>query len=184
VLTGNFNGDHHSDVLAANVQDSDIDIFLANRNGSLQSAVGYGVSLGPIWMAVGDFNGDHALDLAVANEYGNDVSVLLNTGGTYVSLTSNPNPSQAGQAVQFTATVTPGLAGYGAPTGTVTFMTGRGPIGSASLVNGRATLTYAGFSMGTYWVHAVYSGDAQYQLNRSERLKQVVKAVIGLERNR
>ena len=175
LAVGDFNGDHHSDIVAANVQQSDITVFLANRDGTLQSGIDYPVSLGPIWMTLADFNGDHAVDLAVANEYGSDISILMNTGGTQVGLSSAPNPSQAGQPVTFTATVAAGLPGYGVPTGTVTFRASGHPIGTAALVNGTATLTYSGFASGKYWIRARYSGDAQFNHNWSPQIRQVVK---------
>jgi hypothetical protein len=175
LAVGNFNGDRFSDIVAANVQQSDINVFLANHDGTLQNAMDYTVSPGPIWMTLADFNGDGAVDLAVANEYGSDISVLLNTGGTEITLTSSPNPSRAGRPVRFTATVAPGLPGQPVPTGTVTFRANGRPLGTASLVNGTAKLKYSGLAAGKYRIRARYSGDAQFNPNSSSELRQVVR---------
>jgi hypothetical protein len=174
LAVADFNGDHHPDIVATNTQVSDITVFLANLDGTLQNGVEYGVSLGPIWMALGDFNGDHAIDLAVANEFGFNVSILLNTGGAFVGLTSSPNPSQAGQQVTFTATITPSLPGYGNPSGTVAFRTSGETFGTAPVVNGTATLSYANLPTGDHKIRAVYSGDPQYNPSSSSRITQVV----------
>jgi FG-GAP-like repeat len=85
---GDFNRDHHADVVALNVQNSDITGLLGNGDGTLQAGTDYLVGLTPISVVVGKFNRDRAPDLAVADENSNEVSVLLNNGGTE----TNPRP--------------------------------------------------------------------------------------------
>jgi len=71
-----------------------------------------------------------------------------------VRLSSTSNPSSVGQAVTFTATVSPSSA-----TGTVTFFDGSATLGSGTLNNGTATLTTSGLSAGNHSIVATYNGD-------------------------
>jgi hypothetical protein len=80
------------------------------------------------------------------------------------ALTSNPNPSNLGQAVTFTATVT--STGPNLPTGNVAFMDGRKQIGSASLTGGVATLIKSNLDVGTHPITAVYRGTLPMQRAR------------------
>jgi len=75
------------------------------------------------------------------------------------TLTSSPNPSQSGQAVTLTATVTSGAPGE--PTGKVTFMNGTTQLGTAKLIAGTATLVTTKLPVGTLTLTANYGGDAQ-----------------------
>src|SRR5215471_2225670 len=77
---GDFNGDHHVDVVALDYQTSDITLFLGNGNGTLQSGVSFPVGANPISVVVADFNHDKATDMAVVSQIPDNVSVLLNTG--------------------------------------------------------------------------------------------------------
>ena len=77
---GDFNGDHHADVVALDYQTADVTVFLGNGDGTLQSGVSFPVGANPISVAITDFNGDKATDMAVVSQIPNDVSVLLNTG--------------------------------------------------------------------------------------------------------
>jgi hypothetical protein len=172
---GDFNGDHHPDVVALNSQATDITVFLGNGDGTLQPGIDYVVGLVPIWVVVADFNRDRAPDLAVSNEFGSDVSVLLNSGGTKMALTSTPNPSRVGQTVTFTTTIAGTLSGYGPPTGTVTLTTGGKTVGTAQLLGGTATVTSAIVPAGKNVIRANYCGDAQYNPNVSAPLAQTVK---------
>lgn len=74
-----------------------------------------------------------------------------------VGVTSSVNPSDFGQSVTFTATVS---SGSGTPTGTVQFKDGGVNLGSAqALTNGTAQLTTATLSSGKHVITAEYSGD-------------------------
>ena len=77
---GDFNRDHHPDVVALNAQGSDITVLLGNKDGTLRAGTDYLVGLTPIWVVVGNFNQDRAPDLAVVDQNSNEVSVLLNDG--------------------------------------------------------------------------------------------------------
>ncbi|PYL78075.1 MAG: hypothetical protein DMF26_01770, partial [Verrucomicrobia bacterium] len=78
VAIGKFNHDGHFDVVALNVQDSDITVLTGNGDGTFQPGDDYIVGLTPIDVAVGQLNRDSAMDLAVADENSFGISVLLN----------------------------------------------------------------------------------------------------------
>jgi hypothetical protein len=81
---------------------------------------------------------------------------------TGTALVASTKPSDSGQAVMFTATVT--VPGGGTPVGAVTFMTGNTTLGSGMLdSSGNASLTTSGLSAGIYSVVAVYGGSASFQ---------------------
>ena len=89
--------------------------------------------------------------------------------GSTVALSSSQNPSSAGQAVRFTATVS-GVT----PTGTVTFFDGGTQLGTATLSAGTASLTIASLSTGIHSITARYSGDINNAANTSAALLQTV----------
>ncbi|MCW2857659.1 MAG: hypothetical protein JWR52_3274 [Marmoricola sp.] len=83
---------------------------------------------------------------------------------TSTVVASSANPAQNGQAVQFTATVSPVAPGAGNPSGTVQFTVNGVPLGGgATIVNGVATSTsFASLTPGKYTVSAAYSGDGNF----------------------
>jgi hypothetical protein len=124
-----------------------------------------------------DFNMDGRPDLAVTDSsfY---VTILLNNCGAAASVTalssSGPNPSAFGQAVTFTATVSP-ASGSDTPTGQVQFRDGAGNLGSpVSLTGGSATLTTSALADGVHAITAVYFGDADFAGSTSSPLAHTV----------
>ena len=86
----------------------------------------------------------------------NTSAVLVETvaaTGAPVLLSSSANPSAAGQSVTFTATVTPATA-----TGSVQFLDGGAPLGTAPISGGVARLTSTTLAAGTHSITATYSG--------------------------
>jgi hypothetical protein len=153
-----------------------VQTFLGNGDGTFQSPSTYPAGDQPRIVAVGDFNHDGAPDLAVACSLGN-LNVFMNNGGTYITDVGNPNPANVGQAVTFTATVTPSIAGLGTPTGTVSFYNGSTLLGAGTL-NSSGVASYtdsAGFSQtGSYQIYANYSGDSNYNANSAPPLTEGV----------
>lgn len=92
---------------------------------------------------------------------------VINSSAT--ALSSSPNPSQSGQAVTFTATVT-----GASPTGTVTFKDGAATLGAAPLSGGIANFTTSSLSIGSHSITATYNGDANNAPSTSAALNQVV----------
>ncbi len=106
---------------------------------------------------------------AAASQVTQNVVLALTTSS--VALIASINPSVAGQAVAFTATVT---SGGGTPTGTVTFNDGGAAIGSATLAGGIATLTTSALTVGTHTITAVYAGNGNFTASTSAALLQAV----------
>jgi len=101
-------------------------------------------------------------------------TVTVAKASTSARLVSSANPVLWRKSVTFTATVAAVAPGGGTPTGTVRFLDGTTQIGSASLSNGRATLTTSKLARGTHRITAVYGGSAGYLTVTSPVLSQVV----------
>src|SRR5262249_54182286 len=93
---------------------------------------------------------------------------------TTTSPTSSPNPSTSGQAVTFTATVSPSAA-----TGSVTFKDGATTIGSGTLSGGTATFTTSSLSTGAHSITAAYSGNASFAPSTSAPVTQTVNQSLA-----
>lgn len=109
-----------------------------------------------------------------------DTNVLVtqwNTAvnGATVTLSTNVAKATLNDTVQLTATVT-AATGSGTPTGTVSFAYESIPLGSATLVNGSATVNVPmyviGFS-GTILLAAEYSGDAAFSSAGATKTLQI-----------
>jgi predicted secreted protein len=114
----------------------------------------------------------------------NGVPALIQTvlEGTSTTLTSSQNPSTVGQSVTFKATVS-STGGSVTPDGSVQFMDGGNTLGPAQPLvasgsNGVATYTTSALTNGMHQITAVYSGDAnnQIQASTSTALPQDVQA--------
>ncbi|WP_434895125.1 putative Ig domain-containing protein [Bradyrhizobium oligotrophicum] len=100
---------------------------------------------------------------------------------TTVALTSSQNPSQFGQPVTFTATVS---ASGGTPTGTVTFNDNGSPIGTVTLAGGVATFATSTLAVGSHTVTASYAGSALFTASTSPALAQTVNVPVDSVRLR
>jgi subtilase family serine protease len=91
-------------------------------------------------------------------------------------LTSSQNPSNRGQSITVTATVTAVAPGAGTPTGKVVFKDGSTVLGSAMLnASGKATYSTSSLSRGAHNITAVYAGDANFSGSTSPPLSQTVQ---------
>jgi hypothetical protein len=91
-----------------------------------------------------------------------------------VTLTSSAARVTAGQAVVFTARVTPATA-----TGNIQFMDGTTLLGTVALnVDGAATLTNSNLTAGSHSITAVYAGDSKTAGSTSTPLVQTIDAPI------
>ena len=94
---------------------------------------------------------------------------------TGTTVTSSVNPSDSGQPVTFTATVT--TPGGGTPTGSVTFFDDGTPLGTVPLdSNGEATLTTSSLTPGSHAITVVYLGAPGFENSASPPLIQEVNA--------
>src|SRR5580698_7279462 len=96
---------------------------------------------------------------------------------TKTSLVVSPDPVVAGQALTLTATVKG--SGTVLPGGTVTFLSGSAPLGSATLnSSGEATLSTKLVLPGTYVLSAQYAGNASSQSSKSAAVPVLASANI------
>ncbi|KAJ5392189.1 hypothetical protein N7509_007679 [Penicillium cosmopolitanum] len=82
VTVGDFNGDGRPDIVATNLGDNTVNVFLGTGSGSFQPQTTFPTGTLPAGVAVGEFNGDGDLDIVTTNNVG--VNILLGTGsGTF-----------------------------------------------------------------------------------------------------
>jgi|HubBroStandDraft_1064217.scaffolds.fasta_scaffold00113_18 predicted outer membrane repeat protein len=98
-------------------------------------------------------------------------SQTVNQATTATSLVSSRNPSNPGQAVKFTATVTSSTT---TSTGTVTFMDGTTLLGTGTLAGGKASYITSTLSAGSHDITAVYPGTANVTGSTSPAVVQTV----------
>ena len=121
------------------------------------------------------------------NSSGNGGNQQVNDG-TSTSVGSSPNPSNLGQSVTFTATVTAADNGAGTPTGSVVF-TIDGNAGSPVTVNGSGNASYSTSSLGlgSHTVSAAFTGTGGWQNSSGNGASQVVNGptttVVGSSLN-
>ena len=106
---------------------------------------------------------------SIAAVYGGDTNSLNSTSAplsqsvtqaaTATMVASSKNPSNSGQSVTFTATVT---SAYATPTGNVTFTLGSTTLGKATLAAGKARLAVTTLPAGTDTVTATYAATANF----------------------
>ena len=184
--------------------DGAVTILLGNGDGSFQVPTSYNSGgrveersgfWKDLFIIAGDLDGNGTIDLIVANQqpsgsywscrhqvcHGTLAILLGNGDGTFqsapvnshfitsTSLTGNKNPSIYGEPVTFTVTVT--SRGPIVPTGTISFQHVRG---TATLVDGVATLTTQTIDAGSTNVIATYSGDSSHLASTSKAYQQSV----------
>jgi hypothetical protein len=96
--------------------------------------------------------------------------VICNAAST-TTLVSSLNPSNQGQPVTFTATVSPQSSGM--PTGTVIFQDGTNTLKTVTLSGGAANYTTSKLATGTHNVSAIYNGNSSFTTS-SAALTQTV----------
>src|SRR5579871_1073463 len=123
--------------------------------------------------------GTHSMSAVYSGDANNQPSTgtfsqTVNRDASNTTVASSTNPSNYGQAVVFTATVTAAPPGSGTPTGTVTFNENFVTLGSTTLSNGTGSISVTDLPLGTDSITAVYSGDATFSGSTSAVLNQVV----------
>jgi hypothetical protein len=84
VSFGDFNNDHHRDLLVINGERDSFTTFLGNGNGTFQPGKDSGADASPNFGLARDFNGDRLMDVAIVNLQSNDLSILFGKGdGTF-----------------------------------------------------------------------------------------------------
>jgi hypothetical protein len=103
-------------------------------------------------------------------------STITNT--TITNLISSLNPSNYGDSVTFTATVTPQLV-PGTPTGLVTFYSGANALATVVLTSGQASFTTSTLPAGNLNIVALYSGDINFSASTTT-LIQVINPITTI----
>jgi hypothetical protein len=174
VAAADFRGVGVLDLAITNSGGATISLLPGNGDGTFGNSVSYPADNGARGVAVADFDGKGRLGLAVGNQFVDSVSIFLQTPGlppTSTTLASSLNPSNFGQSVTFTATVS---SSSGTPTGTVIFYDGSTSLGSAMLASGKASLSTSSLGAGSHSVTAAYQGSSSFAASTSAALNQVV----------
>ena len=119
------------------------------------------------------FGGDTNFTTSTSSTLTQNISLASSS----TALVSDTNPSTAGNAVLFTATVS-SLAG--SPTGTVAFEdngTNITDCGTQAISSGTATCSTSVLAPGSHPVTAVYSGDSTFATSTSNTVTQVVNGI-------
>jgi Ca2+-binding RTX toxin-like protein len=111
------------------------------------------------------------------------VTESVNPAATAIALNPSVNPIVAGQPATLTATVAAVAPGAGTPTGTVAFMDGDVPVGTAALgVDGTAILATTFVGSGLHTVTAVYGGDRNFAGSSRTVTEQVSAPALAATR--
>ena len=124
----------------------------------------------PTTLEAADDTNDSANDFVLAFPGPkNNANQTTTTAPTSTTLVSSSNPSNVGDPVTFTATVTPSAA-----TGSVTFKDCEAVLGSVPLVTGSASHSTSMLAAGAHSITALYGGSSQHQPSISPVLVQIV----------
>ncbi len=110
-------------------------------------------------------------DAANAGSTSPTLKQVVDQATSTTTVVSSVNPSQSGQKVTFTATVTSPTT---TPTGKVTFMDGSTALKTVSLTNGTASYSTTTLAVGSHNITAVYAGNTDVAGSTSPVLVQTV----------
>jgi len=179
VAAADLNRDGFLDLVTTNYYTSNLSVLLGKGDGTFGSHIDFPAAYGARGLAIADFNRDGRLDLAVGNQFVDSISMFLGASSilssTSTTLVSSLNPSLAGQAVTFTATVS-STAGIPSNGETITFKNGSTVLRTATLSGGMASLTTSSLAPGAYAITATYPGDGTFSPSSSPALRQVVNS--------
>jgi len=166
--------------LMANVTDSDsivpTGILVFSEGGTIYGSVtlnGGAAQLTLPQLLVGkhtitaQYSGDSSDNSSKAN-----LTETIQGASSTTAISSSLNPSNYGQSVIFTATVT---STAGVPDGTVTFKNGAQALGTVTLSGGQAQLSVTTIDAGARTIKAIYNGSSMYSTSQTS-LQQVVVA--------
>jgi Bacterial Ig-like domain (group 3)/FG-GAP-like repeat len=174
VAVSDFNMDGKADLAVSAFGGNAVTVLTGKGDGTFPSLMSLPTGTGPANVVAVDLNHDGSPDLVSVNNGDETFSVLLNAAGTYVQLSSSPNPSASGQAVSFTAKVRGSVTTSVVPSGSVVFKDGAKTLGSVRLSGGIASFTISTLSQGAHGIVATYSGDTNFNPNQSKSLLQTV----------
>jgi len=97
----------------------------------------------------------------------------INQAATSTAVTGTPNPSNLGQLVTFTATVTPTNVGPFVPGGTVTFIVDGTPQAPVAMVGNTATFATSLLTVGAHTIDAQYNGNSNFLASLGSTIQNV-----------
>jgi hypothetical protein len=109
--------------------------------------------------------------MSLAGSTSNAVTEPVGRAKSYITFTSNPNPSSVSQPVTFIATVQGQFGGKA--TGAVTFSDGKTVLKSVALTGGSAKIATSSLTLGTHSITATYGGDTNFT-GSSDSMTQTV----------
>ena len=134
--------------------------LLGFGNGQFSAPYNQLESLGSTLPMIGNFYNDNAPDVITESGYG--PALFIGQGSTSVALTVTSANAALGTSEALTATITAGMTGLPALTGSVSFYDATALLGSSSVTSGAATFTDASLAVGSHSITAVYSGDSNF----------------------
>jgi uncharacterized protein (TIGR03437 family) len=182
VAIADVNGDGKPDIVAANASDNTISVLLGDGAGGFTAASASPLPAGnaPFALAAGDFNGDGRPDVAVADVSGGNVTVLLGGQAATSSVLSAPLGPGAtiayGTPIPLTLKAGWQSGGFGAPSGTATFLDGGVALGTAAQTGTPYSFTATGMSPGAHSFTATYGGDGANLASVSNAIAVTVTA--------
>ena len=122
------------------------------------------------------YSGDDIFDGSTAEA----ISQQVNQAATATALESSANPSDFGDLVTFTATVTATAPGAGTPTGTVTFYDDATQLGDPVYLDGSGEAEFATSTLdvGNHPITAVYNSDTNFLTSTSNEVTQTVEEPV------
>jgi len=140
--------------------------ILSSGRATLSTA---GLAAGLTHSITASYGGDTSYNGSGSAILSQTVNTVSSKTNTTTSLTSNNNPSKAGQLVTFSMSVSPSAA-----TGTVTLFDGTIALGTATLSGGVATWSTSSLSKASHSMTATYNGSTSYNPSNSPVLAQKV----------
>ncbi|HEY3971571.1 MAG TPA: FG-GAP-like repeat-containing protein [Candidatus Sulfotelmatobacter sp.] len=175
IVVSDFNLDGKADLAVSDYSGNDVDVLTGQGDGTFPGSIFLSTGAGASDVVAVDLNHDGSADLVVVNNVDDTFSVLLNAAGTYVQITSSPNPSRLGQPVTFTATVKGSVTKSSTPSGTVVFKDGAIILANVPLASGTAAFTTSSLRQGRHNITATYTGDIAFNPHEPATLMQRVQ---------
>ncbi len=114
--------------------------------------------------------------------FSSGITHVVNQASSTTTLTSSTNPSNFGDSVTFTATVSAASPSTAIPSGAVTFKDGSTTLDTESLnSSGVATYTTSSLTGGSHSITAVYNGTSDVSGSTSSAVTQVVKVTVQFD---
>jgi hypothetical protein len=124
--------------------------------------------------------GSHAItavyngDVAFVGSSSAAVSQVVNPAGSTTVLSSSAKSAVYGQALTFTAKISPVAPSTEPPSGTVTFKDGKAVVATAAVTGGQAVWTTTSLVVGSHTISAVFDGNANFQTSSSSAFRLTI----------